>query len=122
MTDEDIDLYVGNFYDVLDNIIEHNVPLVGTFSSRYPPWYSSELKSLISAKRRAHDNWMSSNSVVDYIRFKEMRARCIKLSRSTYNKNFVARAELNIKRNVKSFWSFINKLRSDNSILFYYKK
>ena len=44
-----------------------------------------------------------------------MRARCIRLSGSTY-KNFVARAELNIKRNSKLFWSFINKLPLDNTI------
>ena len=115
LTGENVDVCVGKFYDLLDNIIEQNVPLVGTPSSRYPPWYSSELKSLINAKRLAYANWKSSRLVTDYIRFKEMRARCIRLSRSTY-KNFVTRAELNIKRNAKSFWSFINKLRSVNSI------
>ena len=77
------------------------------------PWISRQTRLL---RMGSHPQCRKrSNSLIDYIKFKKLRAKCIRLSRCAY-KEYIARTELNIKLNVKSFWSFVKKLKSDNYI------
>ena len=115
LTCDNVDGNVEKLQEVLHRIISCNVPLSREPPSHRPPWYNSEIKNLIQDKKLAHIKWKRSNSLDDYIRFKELRARCIRTSRRCYN-SFVTHTEANIKQNPKSFWTFINKLRSDNAV------
>ena len=47
LSDSDLDICVNNFYQKLHIIINKNVPLRRTKPMSHPPWYDSELKSLV---------------------------------------------------------------------------
>ena len=47
----DIDFSMDKFYNVLNNVIDLNVPSLTTAHSHFPPWYSQELIGLVIEKR-----------------------------------------------------------------------
>ena len=51
----------------------------------------------------------------DEISFSELRAICKKQSKILYKK-YLTDVQNSIKSNVKNYWSYINKLRSDHNI------
>ena len=55
--DGDINQCLHKFYLVLNNIIENDVPNQRCTPSTYPPWYTSELKNMISEKKRFRSKW-----------------------------------------------------------------
>ena len=116
LSSEDLDNNVDKFYEVLNEVISTNVPISGTSKNYFPPWYNSEMKNLVRDKKMAHRSLKSRNLLDDFIKFKERHTNCIRRSRSLYQ-SFVSRAEASINRNARSFWTFVNKLKSTNAIL-----
>ena len=60
-----------------------------------------------------HCKWKRSNA--DYIEFKKLRAMCIRLSRVKY-KNYIAAIASNIKKNIRSFWSYVKSCKRELNI------
>ena len=71
LSDSDLDICVNNFYQKLHIIIKDNVPLCQTKPISYPPWYDSELKSLVKQKRAAHASAGNDKYSAEYIKFKK---------------------------------------------------
>ena len=92
MIDGNVELSLKNFYDIVHNVIDANVPNLNTTPSHYPSWYSLELKQLISEKKQLHAIYKESKrlrlprQVQDYLQFSKTRALCIRLSRELYSK------------------------------------
>ena len=111
----DIDQSVDTFNTVIDDIIKATVPLSRDTPCHFPKWYNFELRSMIIEKKKLHIEYLSSRSLVNKIKFKKQRAKCLRLSRKLYS-DFVEATECSMKRNLKYFWSFVKKTRSDTSI------
>ena len=54
LSSEDLDINVSKFYGVLSDVISTKVHVSGTSNSRFPPWYNSEMKTLVHDKKIAH--------------------------------------------------------------------
>ncbi|WP_219822795.1 hypothetical protein, partial [Enterobacter cloacae complex sp. 4DZ3-17B2] len=75
---------VTSFYGVLCNCIKSNIPKKIVQSRTYPSCYTKELKSLLLSKKIAHRTWKEFHLLSDFIKFKQLRSKCIKLSRNCY--------------------------------------
>ena len=97
--DSSIDECIDKFYSVLHTVIDSNVPNQRSTSITYPPWYTRELKNLISEKKWIDIKWkavkavrLQSNNFVFSdreelslkINSKRLRSQCLSLSRKLY--------------------------------------
>ena len=113
---DDMDTCIDRFYGSLNSLISSHVPLTGMSpNDQYPKWFSRDLKTLLVSKKVAHTTWKRTCELSDYIKFKELRARCLRLSKCNYREH-IARTEENIKCNPKAFWFYVNGLKSNNSV------
>ena len=128
--DGDINYCLDKFYLVLNNIIEYDVPNQRCTPSTYPPWYTSELKNMISEKKILHSKWkaimairlLNNNfSFADQeeisfkLQFRQVRSQCLRLSRRLYLEH-IREVEGKIRHHVKSFWAYVNKFKKSNSL------
>ena len=86
LSDSTLAICVNNFYQKLHIIINDNVLPCHTKLFSYPPWYNSELKSLVKQKQAAHASAGSDEYPAGYIQFKKLRAQVIRCSRLKYRK------------------------------------
>ena len=70
---------------------------------------------MIIEKKKLHIEYLSSRSLVNKIKFKKQRAKCLRFSRKLYS-DFVEATECSKKHNLKYFWSFVKKTRNVSSI------
>lgn len=104
---ETVDEMVSVFYSVLYTLIKKHVPISKPHSSKYPIWYSSELKNLLREKLKYRKKIRKYNSNPrDVISFDLLKKRCYKLSATCY-KNYILQLEANMSSNPKLFWSFL---------------
>lgn len=112
----DIDSNIERFYKVLFDVISKFVPKSRVYcQDSFPVWYSMDLKSLIFEKKLTHRAWKRSGLQEDYINFKRLRARCIRLSLSCLE-NYAEKMENEIRINSKKFWSYVNNLKKNNGL------
>ncbi|XP_018911028.1 uncharacterized protein [Bemisia tabaci] len=115
-SDEGLDLNVGKLHDLLDSLFSDHIPISkNSVKSRFPPWFSVELIRLVNEKRFIHYIWKATGEDSDYIQFKRVPALCLRTSRELYLSH-LNRLELNIKANIKAFWSYVNKLKASDYI------
>ena len=115
LLDEDLDANVNNFYNILNNVITHHVPLVKSSPGSYPIWYNHDLIKNIQDKKRTHCRWKQTENLSDYIEFERLRAVCIRLSRFKY-KTYICKVESGAKRNIRHFWTHVKNLEKVSSI------
>lgn len=72
----DLESAVEIFYDYLYLAFEFFVPIKTIKTSNFPPWFTSELKNLIQAKKIAHSNYKKSGTFSDYQLFSTIRSKC----------------------------------------------
>lgn len=111
----EIALNLEKFYKYLHDLVKLHVPHRIACPSTYPVWYSKELISHIISKKKIHKIWLQTNSLEDYIEYKKLRAKCIRLSRTCYQ-DYILNVESKTSKNVKHFWNYFNKLKKDNGI------
>lgn len=111
----DVNENTRRFYDVLTDIIGEYIPLKTVKPDSYPPWFSRELKELIVEKKKLHKLWLQSGYLCDYIHFKKVRAKCIRLSRVCYNE-YIDNVERQSAENVSYFWKYVNSINKYNSL------
>lgn len=115
------DLYcVGNtddavklFYDKMYDVLNVSVPMKRSFKSKYPNWYSQNLKLLIKRKEKIRRRYKKHNMPHLWDEFKSIRREVKQLIRLDY-KEFLKTAESEINKNPKSFWNVIKNLRGNN--------
>lgn len=64
-----LDDAVYTFYDQLYNAFNFFIPIKSSAPSKYPSWFTCELKRLVLSKKLAHQNYKCTNSVQDYLVF-----------------------------------------------------
>lgn len=105
----------SQFYSILNYQISKYVPFKKVSDSTYPCWYSSNLISLIIDKKKVHKKWLQFNVPSDGIKFRELRAKCIRQSRID-RQLYIEKVEKKSKRNIKNFWNYVNSLSRSNNI------
>ena len=115
LLDRNTENCVHNFYTVLNEVIQNNVPDLPKFTSTYPIWYTCELKNLIIEKKKLHIIWNESHKFQDYLQFSLIRSKCLRLSRELYLK-YISEVESKVKSNLKSFWSYVHRFKKSNSL------
>lgn len=71
----DVNCAVAAFTKHIVSALERFVPKKRPQTSRYPHWYSFELRSALRSKLRYHRKYKASNSAFWYAKFSESRAQ-----------------------------------------------
>ena len=108
--DGDIDLVTENFYTLINDIINVNVPKIPLYHSNFPRWYNNELKRLIVLKKVSHRKWKATNELDYLIEFRKLRATCLRRSKFL-EREYNSKVEDNITKDPKFFWNHFNSLR-----------
>ena len=82
---DDCESKLDKFYSMIDKLIEEHVPLHKRDHSDFPSWFSKDLKSSIFEKNKAHHKFKLSRLESDYIKFKKLRAVCVRKKRVCYS-------------------------------------
>ena len=106
---------VDLFYDCLLEAVKLNVPMTGATASKFPYWYTPELKNTIMKKKIAHKKWKTSNDLEDEVMFKKYRAVCTKLVKQAYRKH-MGHVQGLARSNLKEFWQYINSHRKSYTL------
>lgn len=115
LANNDINSKLEEFYKVAYSIIRDKVPTRVQRSYNLPRWYTAELRDLVFTKKEAHKKWKTSNLPRDYVKFKELRAKCIRKSRVCF-RNYIEKVEYYSRSNIKAFWAYLNNLKKSNEL------
>ena len=102
------------FYSLLYDLINLVVPKFKFKDNNFPAWCSKDLIECITDKKIAHAKRLDTDQDF-YIEFKKLRARCIQLSRISYNE-YVNKIEHSVRGNSRFFWRYVNGCRNLKSI------
>ena len=97
------------FYEILYHIFDVFVPKKKNASSKFPKWFSQDLKSLTIQKKIAHKKYKVSKLPLDYQNFSNLRTQCNILSKQCFQ-NYITYTEASLQQNPKTFWSYTNSL------------
>ena len=95
--------------------MDKHVPHKLTTSRFNLPWFNGSLRRIVKRKQRLYNKAVKSGSSSDWTVFKDFRKKThklIKKSRSEYIRDTLGSA---IQEDPKMFWSFIKKLKQENS-------
>ena len=107
---DDCESKLDKFYSMIDKLIEEHVPLHKRDHSDFPSWFSKDLKSSIFEKNKAHHKFKLSWLESDNIKFKKLRAECVRKSRVCYAE-YLDKVQSSIIFNLKSLWSYVDSKR-----------
>ena len=102
----DINLAVGQLYDILYEGISLYVPVKKFKLCNFPVWFSNHLKSLIVKKKIAHKCYKQSNLPEDYQCFSYLRDECKQLEQQCYQ-NYIVKRESDLFLNPRDFWKHV---------------
>jgi len=106
----DVNAAVDIFYNKIYVVLNQHVPCSKVVKSKYPSWYSKDLKALIKKKERLRRKYDKCKLPHVYDEYKQVRARIKSDIKAAYNVH-VTRIQNNVHADPKSFWSVIKKLR-----------
>lgn len=107
----DMENATRSFYDALYLGIAYYVPLKKFKTNNFPKWFSTELRRLVTQKKIAHINYLTTKSAENYLVFSELRATCKQVSKEDYN-NYVKNVNEQLLTDPKKFWQYINNKKS----------
>jgi len=108
---KDINLAVQYFYDKLYSALDLHVPKYQTRNSKYPHWYSLDLKKMISKKekiRKKYKKFEMPHFLDEYNNLRRETKRLIKVDYENHMKT----VENELKSNPKSFWGAIKSMKA----------
>lgn len=111
----DINSSSKKFYEVLFNAISLYVPKKTFKPSKFPRWFSPELKNLVLSKKAAHLKFKQSQLATDYILFSNLRMQCKTLTDQCY-RSYMATIDESIRSDSKQFWNHVNSLNTSHGI------
>uniref|UniRef100_A0A2S2Q917 RNA-directed DNA polymerase from mobile element jockey n=1 Tax=Sipha flava TaxID=143950 RepID=A0A2S2Q917_9HEMI len=115
LTTTDIDSATCALYDALHYCVTSFVPLIVFKPSKFPSWFSKNLKNIVFAKKEMHAKYKASRNPVDYNKFSNLRAQYKYYYKKCY-KTFLDNTENMLNVNPRLFWDFVRKRRSNNGI------
>lgn len=98
---------------ICSRVLEHT-PVKKGGKPRFPCWVSSDLKQLVINKKIAHKTYKSNPTPTTYNTFNTLRTISKDMS-SRCNTEYMAHINSSIPYNMKSFWSFVNKVNTKGS-------
>lgn len=104
-----------NFCNDLREVILANSPLKKVGNSKFPRWFTPDLKQLVINKKIAHKKYKQTLNYDDYIKFHYLRVQCKTLAEDKH-REFIHGVESSISNNIKTFWSYTNSLRKTSSV------
>ena len=102
---EDIDSACTAFYAKIYNIFDVHVPKFKQNRSRFPPWFTNEIKSNIKRKKLLHDRYRRFGFEVDHQAFRQLRTSIKKQVRDAYSA-YLRSVENSVINDPKTFWKF----------------
>ena len=102
-------------YNIFYLGISSSVPRRFHRENQFPSWYDHELIFLIFNKKQMHFYWKIFKNEKDKKDYERLRAICKSKTRSLYTK-YLNNVQNCIKSNIKFYWSYVNKLRTNKSI------
>ena len=106
------------FYENILNIINKFVPKFKYTESKFPVWFTQELKSKVFKKKIAHKKYKSSKNkkkkFKNYKLFDKLRNECKELAKTCYE-NYLNKIQYNLRKDPQGFWRFVNSQKSNNS-------
>lgn len=112
----DIEKSFSDFCIGLRETIIRNCPVKKVGCSRFPHWFSGELRGLTIEKKLLHLRYKKTNSVVDLARFNEVRRQCKRVSRQCHL-DYLSKVDADLALNPKSFWNHVKSLKTATSTL-----
>jgi hypothetical protein len=111
----DVDQATNALYDALHFCVLNFVPEVSYSPSKFPQWFSKDLKSIVIFKKWAQAKYKVSRCPRDYNKFSNLWARYKYEYKNCY-KSFISQTECKLKTNPWSFWDFVRKNKSSDGI------
>lgn len=96
-----------------DSVIRHS-PLKRFGPSRFPAWFSPELRQMTIQKKILHKSYKETLDDASYHRFSAVRARCKVLSKECLG-SYISHVQEALPRNPKIFWSYVRSFNCGNS-------
>lgn len=115
--DAPLDRITVLFYDKVFDIIRHHVPRRRRCSAVHSklPWWTPELRHLRNIVRKARKRYFRNKSHDNRENLKSLETRYGVCQESAF-RSYTNRMESNLKRDPKSFWTYIKKLKNINRI------
>lgn len=113
LEDQSSELIVQKFYELIFSIITQHTPLYKP-KTKFPFWFSSELKLAMKKKDNARKRYKRTNDQDDYNRYSLLRAQCKNLLKIDHAK-YIEQLQLNIHSNIKLFFAFTKSKRQTNT-------
>lgn len=101
------------FYEKINSLIDKHTPLRGK-GSKYPMWFSRDLRHCLELKDKYRRDFKRSNSGTDYTKYSELRTKCKKMTRQCH-KAHIASVQSNMRSNIKLFWKFTKDRKQTNT-------
>jgi len=111
----DFSVTVSNFYSVINDAINSFIPKIYIHKHQYLQWYSRKLKSLIYNKKRLHKEFKVTKDPLICNEFSRLRSLCKRESKLS-NLRYLQKIQSNLTSDPKSFWRYINGLKTNNCI------
>lgn len=115
ITTLDIDSATHALYDALHYCVLNFVPEVKYKPSKFPSWFSRDLKSIVWEKRKKHAKYKSTQCPCDYSKLSTLLAQ-YKIEYKICHSEFLSRTEIRLNQNPRSFWDFVRKHKSGTGI------
>lgn len=100
-------------YHEIDQTIQKHVPIKSK-GSKFPFWFSHELKTEINRKERAHRAWKKTSLTNDYQKFSELREKCKTLLEQCHE-IYIDQLQNNLSKNIKLFWAYTKSKKQTNT-------
>ena len=111
----DADEAVSIFYRYLDNLFSMTVPKTFHKQSKYPPWFTREVVTLLKRKESLWRKYKRSKNPNDYDSFRNARTALKNMIDTTY-KAYLTNLETKFQNDPQSFWSYVNYQNSSGSL------
>ncbi|XP_046687933.1 uncharacterized protein LOC124373592 [Homalodisca vitripennis] len=83
------------------------------FGSSFPPWFSPELKRLVTEKKRLHLQYKRTLNDCTYYSYSRTRSNCKRLSQECFD-NYINHVQNILPSNPNRFWSFVDGLKKNH--------
>ncbi|XP_046675695.1 uncharacterized protein LOC124364323 [Homalodisca vitripennis] len=103
------------FCDQLSSAVSRNTPIKRIESSKFPKWFTNELKNLVINKKTAHRKFKMTGDPFYLECFRKLRREC-KIKTSDCYRVYIGKVEEGIPHNIKSFWSHVQDLKSSSAL------
>ena len=114
LNNKDINTNTNIFYEILNKIIQEEVPKTLLIKDFFPKFFSKNLKRLIKIKKIYQKKFKSTkkNKLYHYRKFNKHRKYCKYIYNLEYNK-YIEDIEHNLKNDQKPFWYYINETKKN---------